>query len=88
MATVRRPGKSIYDLIRTNDMTTDETYYERGISLRHGYLTEYYVDDAEFIIKIPRGLKQVGVLLEPMTVVEKRPAGLRNPAPPQGQETA
>lgn len=71
VATVRRPGKSIYDLIGTNDMTTDETYYERGISLRHGYLTEYYVDDAEFIIKIPRGLKQVGVLLEPMTVVEK-----------------
>ena len=34
-------------------MTTDETYYERGINLRHGYLTEYYVDDAEFIIKIP-----------------------------------
>lgn len=71
VATVRRPGKSIYDLIGTNDMSTDETYYERGISLRHGYLTEYYVDDAEFIIKIPQGLKQVGVLLEPMTVVEK-----------------
>jgi glucose 1-dehydrogenase len=71
VATVRRPGKSLYDLIGTNDMTTDETYYERGISLRHGYLTEYYVDDAEFIIKIPQGLKQVGVLLEPMTVVEK-----------------
>jgi len=23
------------------DMTTDDTYYERGINLRHGYLTEY-----------------------------------------------
>jgi threonine dehydrogenase-like Zn-dependent dehydrogenase len=71
VATVRRPGKSIYDLIGTNDMTTDDTYYERGINLRHGYLTEYYVDDAEFIVKIPQGLKQVGVLLEPTTVVEK-----------------
>jgi threonine dehydrogenase-like Zn-dependent dehydrogenase len=71
VATVRRPGKSIYDLIGTNDMTTDDTYYERGINLRHGYLTEYYVDDAEFIVKIPQGLKEVGVLLEPMTVVEK-----------------
>jgi glucose 1-dehydrogenase len=71
VATVRRPGKSIYDLIGTNDMTTDDTYFERGINLRHGYLTEYYVDDAEFIVKIPQGLKQVGVLLEPTTVVEK-----------------
>ena len=52
-------------------MTTDDIYFERGINLRHGYLTEYYVDDAEFIVKVPRGLKHVGVLLEPMTVVEK-----------------
>jgi threonine dehydrogenase-like Zn-dependent dehydrogenase len=71
VATVRRPGTSIYDLIGTNDMTTDDTYFERGINLRHGYLTEQYVDDAEFIVKIPQGLKDVGVLLEPVTVVEK-----------------
>lgn len=71
VATVRRPGKSIYDIIGTNDMTTDDTYYERGINLRHGYLTEYYVDDVDFIVKVPQGLKQVGVLLEPTTVVEK-----------------
>ncbi len=71
VATVRRPGKSIYDLIGTNDMTTDDTYYERGINLRHGYLTEHYVDDVEFIVKVPKGLKHVGVLLEPTTVVEK-----------------
>jgi glucose 1-dehydrogenase len=71
VATVRRPGSSIYDLIGENDMTTDDIYYERGINLRHGYLTEYYVDDAEFIVKVPRGLKEVGVLLEPLTVVEK-----------------
>ena len=71
VATVRRPGKSIYDLIGTNDMTTDDVYYERGINLRHGFLSEYYVDDAEFIVKVPHGLKDVGVLLEPMTVVQK-----------------
>src|SRR5437868_11938958 len=39
VATVRRPGNSIYDLIGTNDMTTDAVYYERGINLRHGFLT-------------------------------------------------
>ena len=71
VATVRRPGKSIYDLIGTNDMTTDETYYERGINLLHGFLTEQYVDDAEYIVRIPATLKQIGVLLEPFTVVQK-----------------
>jgi threonine dehydrogenase-like Zn-dependent dehydrogenase len=71
VATVRRPGTSLYDLIGTNDMTTDDTYFERGINLRHGFLTEHYVDDAEFVVKVPRGLREVGVLLEPMTVVEK-----------------
>ena len=71
VATVRRPGSSIYDLIGTNDMTTDDTYFERGINLRHGFMSEYYVDDAEFIVKVPQGLKEVGVLLEPATVVEK-----------------
>src|SRR5712691_11017591 len=71
VATVRRPGSSIYDLIGASDMTTDDIYFERGINLRHGYMSEYYVDDAEFIVKIPQGLKEVGVLLEPTTVVEK-----------------
>ena len=71
VATVRRPGSSIYDRIGTYDMTTDETYFERGINLRHGYLTEYYVDDPEYIVKVPASLKDVGVLLEPLSVAEK-----------------
>jgi threonine dehydrogenase-like Zn-dependent dehydrogenase len=71
VATVRRPGKSLYDLIGTSDMTTDDSYTERGIKGRHGYLTEYFVDDAEFIVKVPQRLKEVGVLLEPASVIEK-----------------
>jgi glucose 1-dehydrogenase len=71
VATVRRPGTSVYDAIGTSDMTTDDTYFERGINLRHGFLTEYYVDSADFIVKVPPGLRKVGVLLEPTTVVEK-----------------
>ncbi len=71
VATVRRPGHSLYDRIGTYDMTLDDTYYERGINLRHGYLTEYYVDDPEYIVKVPQGLRDVGVLLEPTSVVEK-----------------
>ena len=71
VATVRRPGHSIYDLIGAYDMTSDDTYYERGINLRHGYTTELYVDDPEYIVKVPPGLSHIGVLLEPMSIVEK-----------------
>ena len=70
-ATVRRPGSSLYDSIGTYDMTTDDTYFERGINLRHGFLTEYYVDDPEYIVRVPAGLKEVGVLMEPTSVAEK-----------------
>jgi threonine dehydrogenase-like Zn-dependent dehydrogenase len=70
-ATVRRPGKSIYDQIGTSDMTSEEVYYERGINLLHGFLTEHYVDDAEFIVKVPVGLKHLHVLAEPMSVAAK-----------------
>lgn len=71
VATVRRPGGSIYDRIGEYDMTTDETYYERGINLLHGFLTERYVDDPEYIVKVPDALAEVGVLLEPVSIVEK-----------------
>lgn len=71
VATVRRPGTSIYDQIGTYDMTSDEVYFERGINLRHGYLTEYYVDDPEYIVKVPAGLKEIAVLLEPISIAEK-----------------
>jgi threonine dehydrogenase-like Zn-dependent dehydrogenase len=70
-ATVRRPGSSIYDQIGTYDMTTDDIYFERGINLRHGFLTEYYVDDPEYLVRVPHGLKSVGVLMEPSSVAQK-----------------
>jgi threonine dehydrogenase-like Zn-dependent dehydrogenase len=70
-ATVRRPGGSIYDVIGTCDMTSEETYYERGINLLHGFLTEYYVESEEYIVKVPPGLKHLHVLMEPMSCAAK-----------------
>jgi threonine dehydrogenase-like Zn-dependent dehydrogenase len=69
--TVRRPGTSLFDLIGRNDITSEETYFERGINLCHGFLTEYFVDDAEYIVKVPRNLKHLGVLSEPASVCAK-----------------
>jgi len=71
VASVRRPGASLYGAIGLQDFTTDDVYYERGINLLHGYLTEHYVEDAEFVFPLPASLREVGVLLEPTTVAEK-----------------
>lgn len=69
--TVRRPGGSIFDQIGRSDITSEEEYYERGINLRHGFLTEYFVDDEEFIVRMPQGLKHLHVLAEPMSCAAK-----------------
>lgn len=72
VATVRRPrGSSIYDKIGEQDFTTDDTYYERGISRLHGYMAEFYAESADFLIKIPASLSEIAVLLEPLSIIEK-----------------
>jgi len=71
VATVRRPGTSLYDELGMQDFTTDDVYFERGINLRHGYLTELYVEDHAWVVPLPASLEKVGVLLEPTTVAEK-----------------
>jgi glucose 1-dehydrogenase len=69
--TVRRPGGSLFDKIGRNDITSEEVYYERGINLCHGFLTEVFVDDAEYVVKVPKNLKHLGVLAEPASVCAK-----------------
>src|SRR5437868_5371892 len=71
VASVRRPGSSIYGKIGLQDFTTDDVYFERGINLLHGYLTEYYVADHQSVFPLPATLADVGGLLEPTTVAEK-----------------
>jgi threonine dehydrogenase-like Zn-dependent dehydrogenase len=71
VARVRRAGTSIYDVIGEPDITTDDTYFEHGISRVHGFLTERFVEDPGYLIRVPPGLREVGVLLEPTSVVEK-----------------
>jgi threonine dehydrogenase-like Zn-dependent dehydrogenase len=71
VASVRRPGTSVYGKIGLQDFTTDDVYFERGINLLHGYLTEYYVEDHQYVFPLPDTLAEVGVLLEPTTVAEK-----------------
>lgn len=69
--TVARPGNSIYDHIGKYDLSLDETIYERGINFLHGYLTEMFVEGPEHLLKIPKELAEVGVLLASTSVIEK-----------------
>jgi threonine dehydrogenase-like Zn-dependent dehydrogenase len=68
---VRRAGSSLYDTLDMPDLTTDDEYFEHGISRVHGFLTEFYVEDPRYLIRIPQILRDVAVLLEPTSVVEK-----------------
>jgi threonine dehydrogenase-like Zn-dependent dehydrogenase len=53
------------DFCATGDFT------ERGIKMRHGYMTEFYVEDEQFLTPVPANLRDVGVLVEPLTVAQK-----------------
>ena len=54
-----------------NDFCTTGDYTERGIVSAHGFLAQYYVENQELLTVIPAALEELGVLLEPMSVVEK-----------------
>ncbi len=46
-------------------------FEEHGIKARHGFLTEEVVEDARYLHVVPRGLREVAVLVEPLSVAEK-----------------
>ncbi|MGH7894308.1 MAG: glucose 1-dehydrogenase [Candidatus Binatia bacterium] len=61
--TACRAGRQ--DFCFTGDFT------ERGIKSRHGFMTELVVDDARYMNPVPRTLRDVAVLVEPLTIAEK-----------------
>ena len=71
VATVRRPDDCINCRAGESDNCLKGDYLERGIKGLHGFLAEYYVEDEAFLVKVPRELRNVGVLLEPQSIVEK-----------------
>jgi threonine dehydrogenase-like Zn-dependent dehydrogenase len=71
VARVRRAGTSLHDVIDRPDLTTDDSYFEHGISRVHGFLTERYVEEPRYLVRIPPALRDVAVLLEPLSVAEK-----------------
>jgi glucose 1-dehydrogenase len=54
-----------------SDMCLTGHYREHGIKGLHGFASELAVSDSRFVVKLPESLSEVGVLLEPLTIVEK-----------------
>jgi threonine dehydrogenase-like Zn-dependent dehydrogenase len=53
------------------DMCRNGGYSERGIVRRHGYGSELWRIEPEYAVSIPSGLGDLGVLLEPASVLAK-----------------
>src|SRR5215204_776547 len=70
-ATVRRPDGCPTCEAGQPDMCQWLEYTERGIAGLHGFMTESVVEDVRWVIGVPHELAHVGVLLEPLSVVEK-----------------
>jgi threonine dehydrogenase-like Zn-dependent dehydrogenase len=58
------------DFCYTGDFT------ERGIKEEHGFMTSRIVDESRYLMRLPAELRDVGVLVEPLTVAEKALAQL------------
>jgi threonine dehydrogenase-like Zn-dependent dehydrogenase len=53
------------DFCYTGDFT------ERGIKQNHGYMTDFVVEEDRYLSPVPRELRSVAVLVEPLTIAEK-----------------
>ncbi len=73
VATVRRscPQNCLNCRSGESDMCLTGDYTERGIKGMHGYLAEYYVEAPTWLVKVLPALKDVAVLLEPLSIAEK-----------------
>lgn len=46
-------------------------FHERGIKEAHGFMTELVVDDEQYMNVVPSELRDIAVLVEPLTIAEK-----------------
>jgi threonine dehydrogenase-like Zn-dependent dehydrogenase len=53
------------------DMCRNGRYSERGIKERHGYGSEWFRVESDFVVKVDPALGQLGVLLEPASILAK-----------------
>jgi len=73
VSTVRRscPENCMNCRSGESDMCLTGNFRERGIKRLHGFMAEYYKETPGHLVKVPKELSDVGVLLEPLSIVEK-----------------
>jgi threonine dehydrogenase-like Zn-dependent dehydrogenase len=70
--TVRRPCNDRHCIAcraGRQDFCISGGFTERGIKGADGFLTELVVEEERYLVRVPRALAEVGVLIEPLTVV-------------------
>jgi threonine dehydrogenase-like Zn-dependent dehydrogenase len=71
---VRRPCKDESCLAcraGRQDFCITGHFRERGINQADGFMTELVVEHEHYLVKVPRALEEVGVLVEPLTIAAK-----------------
>ncbi len=73
VSTVRRPCPECCYACMSHepDMCLTGDYRERGIKEASGYMAEYYTERVSYVARIPPAIKDVAVMLEPLSVAEK-----------------
>ncbi len=80
-----RPGDLVVPMVRLGcgsaacsacsagrpDFCYTGAFRERGIKEAHGFMTDFVVDEQELLIAVPPQLREVAVLVEPLTIAEK-----------------
>ncbi|MFN8643295.1 MAG: glucose 1-dehydrogenase [Candidatus Binatia bacterium] len=80
-----RPGDLVVTMVRRpcdhddcqpcragrQDFCSTGDFRERGIGGLHGFMTESVVDEERYMHVVPRALRDVAVLVEPLTIAEK-----------------
>lgn len=56
---------------RHQDFCSSGTHREHGIMRLDGFMAEYVVEDRAYLHSVPNHLRNVGVLVEPLTIAEK-----------------
>jgi threonine dehydrogenase-like Zn-dependent dehydrogenase len=72
--TVRRPCPHAWCMACTEgrqDFCYSGDFTEHGIKQRHGFMTEFVVEEEKYLNVVPRQLRDVAVLVEPLTIAEK-----------------
>lgn len=71
---VRRPCPHEYCIAcrsSRQDFCFTGDFTERGIKGQHGFMAQFVVDDEKYMNPVPHDLRDVAVLVEPLTIAEK-----------------